>query len=104
MVICSLFTYLFCLFINNNINIPLQDNPNIWCDRPLPATALKLLSLEVMHLLALRSAMLDTMLADYTLLVDGYLNACCQGTSDVFLSTEVFNNLHNLKFKLFSFS
>lgn len=65
-----------------------RDNPNIWCDRPLPATAQKLLSLEVMHLLALRLAMLDAMFADYTLLVDGYLTACCQGTSDVFLSSE----------------
>ncbi|XP_075701010.1 piRNA biogenesis protein EXD1 isoform X3 [Rhinoderma darwinii] len=65
-----------------------KDNPNIWCDRPLPTAALKLLSLEVNHLLALRLAMLDSLLADYTLLVDGYLNAYCQGTSDVFLSTE----------------
>ncbi|XP_066464730.1 piRNA biogenesis protein EXD1 isoform X2 [Eleutherodactylus coqui] len=66
----------------------MKDNPNIWCDRPLPTAALKLLSLEVMYLLSLRLSMLDAMLADYTLLVDGYLNACCQRTSDVFLSSE----------------
>ncbi|XP_071971456.1 piRNA biogenesis protein EXD1 isoform X2 [Engystomops pustulosus] len=65
-----------------------KDNPNIWSDRPLPAAVLKLLSLEVMHLLALRLAMLDAMLADYTLLVDGYLNAHRQGTPDLFLSSE----------------
>ncbi|XP_075132686.1 piRNA biogenesis protein EXD1-like, partial [Leptodactylus fuscus] len=73
----------------------MKDNLNIWCDpipeliplnRPLPTAALKLLSLEVVHLFSLRLAMLDAMLADYTWLVDGY--AYRQGASDVFLSTE----------------
>ncbi|XP_044128328.1 piRNA biogenesis protein EXD1 isoform X3 [Bufo gargarizans] len=65
-----------------------KNNPSIWCDRPLPTAALKLLSLEVVHLLPLRSAMLDAMLADYTLLVDGYLNTCSQGSPDMLPSSE----------------
>ncbi|XP_073524987.1 piRNA biogenesis protein EXD1-like [Phyllobates terribilis] len=66
----------------------MKDNPNIWSDRPLQTAALKLLSLEVVHLLALRSAMLDAMLSDYTLLVDSYLTGYCHKASDMFLTTE----------------
>ncbi|XP_077149463.1 piRNA biogenesis protein EXD1 [Ranitomeya variabilis] len=66
----------------------MKDNPNIWCDRPMQTAAQKLLSLEVMHLLALRSAMLDAMLSDYTLLVDSYLNGYCHKASDVLLTME----------------
>ncbi|KAM3920375.1 piRNA biogenesis protein EXD1 [Leptodactylus fuscus] len=66
----------------------MKDNPNIWCDRPLPTAALKLLSLEVVHLFSLRLAMLDGMLGDYTWLVDGYLSAYRHGASDVILSSE----------------
>ncbi|XP_069812902.1 piRNA biogenesis protein EXD1-like [Dendropsophus ebraccatus] len=69
-----------------------KDYPNIWCDRPLPTTALKLLALEVKHLLVLRSVMLDAMLADYTMLVDGYFNGYRQGNVDVFSSTETTAN------------
>ncbi|KAM4013042.1 piRNA biogenesis protein EXD1 isoform 2-T5 [Anomaloglossus baeobatrachus] len=66
----------------------MKDNPNIWCNRPLQTAALKLLSLEVLQLLALRLAMLDAMLADFTLLVDGYLTGYCHQASDMFLSAE----------------
>ncbi|XP_069601715.1 piRNA biogenesis protein EXD1 [Ranitomeya imitator] len=66
----------------------MKDNPNIWCDRPMQTAAQKLLSLEVMHLLALRSAMLDAMLSDYTLLVDSYLNGYCHKPSDVLFTME----------------
>ncbi|XP_069825633.1 piRNA biogenesis protein EXD1-like isoform X2 [Dendropsophus ebraccatus] len=65
-----------------------KDYPNIWCDRPLPTTALKLLAVEVKHLLLLHSIMLDAMVADYTVLVDGYFNGYRQGNVDVFSSTE----------------
>ncbi|XP_053330421.1 piRNA biogenesis protein EXD1 [Spea bombifrons] len=66
-----------------------KDNPSIWFDRPLAPSLHKVLALEVMHLLTLRLAMLDSMLADYTLLVDGYLNSCRQGTEDDLASTEL---------------
>ncbi|XP_056372703.1 piRNA biogenesis protein EXD1-like isoform X2 [Hyla sarda] len=65
-----------------------KDNPNIWCSRPLPTDALKLLVVDVIHLLDLRSAMLDAMLKDYTLLVDGYLNGNRLRTSAGFFSSE----------------
>ncbi|XP_063803422.1 piRNA biogenesis protein EXD1 [Pseudophryne corroboree] len=71
----------------------IKDNPNIWLDRPMPTHLLKVLALEVMHLLALRLAMLDAMLADFTLLVDGYLNTYCQGTADALGSTEICSEL-----------
>uniref|UniRef100_F6VJL5 Exonuclease 3'-5' domain containing 1 n=1 Tax=Xenopus tropicalis TaxID=8364 RepID=F6VJL5_XENTR len=66
-----------------------EEYDDIWFDRPMDPTLLKLLSLEVIHLLPLRSAMLDAMLADFTLLVEGYLNAFRRGTANILESSEV---------------
>ncbi|KAM5129414.1 piRNA biogenesis protein EXD1-like [Mantella aurantiaca] len=66
----------------------MKENPNIWSDRPMSATLLKVLALEVLHLLNLRQAMLDGMLADFTLLVDSYLNAPCPEKTDDLDRTE----------------
>ncbi|KAM4662022.1 piRNA biogenesis protein EXD1 [Discoglossus pictus] len=52
-----------------------KDNQKIWFKRPMLPPLLKMLALEVAHLLPLRMAMLDTMMSDFTALVDGYLNA-----------------------------
>ncbi|KAM5129416.1 piRNA biogenesis protein EXD1-like [Mantella aurantiaca] len=68
----------------------MKENPNIWSDRPMSATLLKVLALEVLHLLNLRQAMLDGMLADFTLLVDSYLNAPCPEKTDDLDRTEYF--------------
>ncbi|OCT68790.1 piRNA biogenesis protein EXD1 isoform X1 [Xenopus laevis] len=62
---------------------------DIWFDRPMDPTLLKLLSLEVTYLMPLRSAMLDAMFSDFTLLVDGYLNAYRRGTADILESPEL---------------
>ncbi|KAM5129413.1 piRNA biogenesis protein EXD1-like [Mantella aurantiaca] len=67
----------------------MKENPNMWSDRPMSATLLKVLALEVLHLLNLRQAMLDGMLADFTLLVDSYLNAPCPERTDDLDRTEI---------------
>ncbi|KAM5129641.1 piRNA biogenesis protein EXD1-like [Mantella aurantiaca] len=67
----------------------MKENPNMWSDRPMSATLLKVLALEVLHLLNLRQAMLDDMLADFTLLVDSYLNAPCPERTDDLDRTEI---------------
>ncbi|XP_072284495.1 piRNA biogenesis protein EXD1 isoform X2 [Pyxicephalus adspersus] len=69
----------------------MEQNPNICSDRPLSASLLKVLALEVSHLLDLRQAMLDGMLADFTLLVDSYLNAPRLAKADALAVTEVQN-------------
>ncbi|XP_075469556.1 piRNA biogenesis protein EXD1 [Ascaphus truei] len=65
-----------------------KEDPRVWFARPMPPPLLKVLVLEVVHLLPLRLAMLDGMLADFTSLVDGYLNAYRKGTADALGSTE----------------
>uniref|UniRef100_A0A8C5R732 3'-5' exonuclease domain-containing protein n=1 Tax=Leptobrachium leishanense TaxID=445787 RepID=A0A8C5R732_9ANUR len=67
----------------------IKDDPNIWFERALAPPLLKVLALEVVHLLALRLVMLDSMMADFTLLVDGYLNACRQDKTNLLVSPEV---------------
>ncbi|XP_040188768.1 piRNA biogenesis protein EXD1 [Rana temporaria] len=61
----------------------MKEIPNIWSDRPMSSTLLKVLALEVLHLLDLRQAMLDDMFADVTLLVNSYLGAHCPRRADV---------------------
>ncbi|XP_018421539.1 PREDICTED: piRNA biogenesis protein EXD1 [Nanorana parkeri] len=63
--------------------------PNVWSDRPISATLLKVLALEVLHLLDLRQVMLDNMLADFTLLVNSYLNAPYPGRANALNRTEI---------------
>ncbi|XP_068107767.1 piRNA biogenesis protein EXD1 isoform X2 [Hyperolius riggenbachi] len=70
----------------------MKDNSDVWFTRPMPTALLKVLALEVMHLLDLRLAILDAMLADFTLLVDGYLNSYRQGLADVFDGAESSNS------------
>ncbi|XP_077321045.1 piRNA biogenesis protein EXD1 [Lithobates pipiens] len=61
----------------------MKEIPNIWSDRPMSPTLLKVLALEVLHLLDLRQVMLDDMFADVTLLVNSYLSARCPRREDV---------------------
>uniref|UniRef100_A0A8C5R5U9 3'-5' exonuclease domain-containing protein n=1 Tax=Leptobrachium leishanense TaxID=445787 RepID=A0A8C5R5U9_9ANUR len=70
----------------------IKDDPNIWFERALAPPLLKVLALEVVHLLALRLVMLDSMMADFTLLVDGYLNACRQDKTNLLVSPEQTSN------------
>ncbi|XP_053313920.1 piRNA biogenesis protein EXD1-like [Spea bombifrons] len=51
-----------------------KDVPNIWFMRPMPVPFLKLLSLEVIHLLPLQLAMVDAMMSDFASLVSRYLS------------------------------
>ncbi|KAM8921378.1 piRNA biogenesis protein EXD1 [Pelodytes ibericus] len=67
----------------------MREDLSVWFDRPMAPLLQKVLALEVLHLLPLRMAMLDAMLADFTLLVDGYLNSYRRGTADRLASPEL---------------
>lgn len=46
----------------------------MWYKRPCPVPLLKVMALSVIHLQPLRMVLLDTLMNDYTTLVDSYLN------------------------------
>ncbi|XP_053567703.1 piRNA biogenesis protein EXD1 [Bombina bombina] len=66
-----------------------KENNKVWFERPLSQPLLKVLALEVLHLLPLRLVMLDAMMFDFTSLVDGYLNTYRQRTMELLGSTEL---------------
>ncbi|XP_055451045.1 piRNA biogenesis protein EXD1 isoform X2 [Psammomys obesus] len=65
-----------------------QENPEIWLTRPLPPSLLKILALETTYLLPLRLVLLDEMMSDLTMLVDGYLNTYREGSADLLADAE----------------
>ncbi|XP_048340152.1 piRNA biogenesis protein EXD1 isoform X2 [Sphaerodactylus townsendi] len=66
-----------------------EENPEVWFVRPLPPTLLNVLALETFYLLPLRMMLLDKIMSDLTVLVDGYLNAFREGSADPLGSTEI---------------
>ncbi|XP_055451110.1 piRNA biogenesis protein EXD1 isoform X3 [Psammomys obesus] len=66
----------------------IQENPEIWLTRPLPPSLLKILALETTYLLPLRLVLLDEMMSDLTMLVDGYLNTYREGSADLLADAE----------------
>ncbi|XP_021496272.1 piRNA biogenesis protein EXD1 isoform X2 [Meriones unguiculatus] len=66
----------------------IQENPEIWLTRPLPPSLLKILALETTYLLPLRLVLLDEMMSDLTMLVDGYLNTYREGSADLLAGAE----------------
>ncbi|GLD62490.1 piRNA biogenesis protein EXD1 [Lates japonicus] len=52
-----------------------KEEEEVWYKRPCPVTLLKVMALSVIHLQPLRLVLLDTLLTDYMVLVDSYLNS-----------------------------
>ncbi|KAL2084584.1 hypothetical protein ACEWY4_020102 [Coilia grayii] len=52
-----------------------KEEREVWYVRPCPEPLLKLMALSVIHLLPLREVMLDALMADFTSLVDSYLDS-----------------------------
>ncbi|XP_043999477.1 piRNA biogenesis protein EXD1 [Gambusia affinis] len=56
-----------------------KEEMDMWYKRPCPVPLLKVMSLSVIHLKPLRLVLLDTLMTDYMILVDSYLNSnLCQ--------------------------
>lgn len=51
-----------------------QEETKVWYKRPCPLPLLNVMALSVVHLQPLRMALLDSLLMDYTALVDTYLS------------------------------
>ncbi|KAM4540276.1 piRNA biogenesis protein EXD1 [Fundulus diaphanus] len=52
-----------------------KEDMDMWYKRPCPLPLLKVMALSVMHLKPLRLMLLDTLMTDYMVLVDSYLNS-----------------------------
>ncbi|XP_069494468.1 piRNA biogenesis protein EXD1 [Ambystoma mexicanum] len=65
-----------------------QDEQDVWFVRPLQPHLLKVLALQAVFLLPLRSVLLDEMMADFKSLVDGHLNTFRDGEPHMLGSAE----------------
>uniref|UniRef100_A0A3B5QHB2 Exonuclease 3'-5' domain containing 1 n=1 Tax=Xiphophorus maculatus TaxID=8083 RepID=A0A3B5QHB2_XIPMA len=52
-----------------------KEEMDMWYKRPCPVPLLKVMALSVIHLKPLRLVLLDTLMTDYMILVDSYLNS-----------------------------
>ncbi|KAM8807805.1 piRNA biogenesis protein EXD1 [Eudromia elegans] len=64
------------------------ENPDVWFLRPCPPSLLKTLALKAMHLLQLRTSLMDKLMSDLTALVDNYINAFRDKSGDCLGSTK----------------
>ncbi|XP_075049476.1 piRNA biogenesis protein EXD1 isoform X2 [Mixophyes fleayi] len=66
-----------------------KDNPNVWFVRPMPIPLFKVVALETIYLLPMRLVMLDAIFADFTFLVDEYLDTYRKRRADDLGSLEI---------------
>nr|XP_014347254.1 PREDICTED: exonuclease 3'-5' domain-containing protein 1 isoform X3 [Latimeria chalumnae] len=82
-----------CLYSQYGVNLKnvfdTQENPEVWCVRPLPLTLLRTLALEVQYLQPLRLVLMDKLMTDYTCMVDNYLSSFREQNGEIFGSTEL---------------